>query len=207
MTITNGYCTLTDIKHANRLNIASTDSGADDMLEVIIEAVSRRIDDECHRRFYIDAAAQSRFYTARSSEQLFVEDIASADSDVTVAIDTNGDGTIDNTFSASDFNLAPYSANTDGEPFQKIETTATGSYAFPVGVKKGVKVTAKFGWPAIPKPIVEACKLQAGRVFKRGATPLGVEAMTALGKQTLIIPRLDPDVELLISRYKKPVWG
>ena len=207
MTITNGYATLADLKHQNRLNINDTDSATDAMLESIVEAVSRRIDDECHRRFYIDTSAQSRYYTARQVDVLFVEDIASADSDVTVAIDTNGDGTVDNTFTASDFHLLPYSANDDSLPYQKIEVSTPGQYLFPVGVRKGVKITAKFGWPTVPKPIAQACMLQSERLFKRFATPLGVEAMTSLGRQTLSIPKLDPDVELLISRYIKPVWG
>ena len=207
MTITNGYCTRADLKHANRLNIEGVDSDADIMLDSIIEAVSRRIDDECHRRFYIDTSTQSRYYTASQVDVLFIEDIASADSDVTVAIDTNGDGTVDNTFTASDFHLLPYSANNDGLPYQKIEVSTPGQYLFPVGVRKGVKITAKFGWPAVPKPIAQACILQSERLFKRFSTPLGVEAMTSLGRQTLSIPKLDPDVELLISRYIKPVWG
>lgn len=207
MTITNGYATLAELKHQNRLNIDVNDAQTDVMLEGIIEAISRSIDNKCNRRFWIDTSAQARYYTAQGVDYIFVDDIASADSDVTVAIDTNGDGTVDNTFSASDFHLLPYSANSDGLPYQKIETSTPGQYLFPVGIRKGVKVTAKFGWPAVPGPITQACLLQAERLYKRFATPLGSESMTALGRMTLTIPKLDPDVELLISRYIKPVWG
>lgn len=208
MSITNGYCTLAELKHQNRLNIdAGTDRTSDEMLEGIIEAVSRRIDDECHRRFWIDTSAQTRYYTPKAADYLFVEDIASTDSDVTVAIDVNGDGTTENTFTASDFNLLPYSANGDGLPYQKIEVTPTGSYSFPTGIPKGVTVNAKFGWPAVPPAIKQATLLQSERLFKRFATPLGSESMTSLGRMTLTIPSLDPDVEILISRYIKPTWG
>ena len=209
MTILNGYCTVDDLKHTNRLNIENSDSNSDILLEGVIEAVSRRFDDACNRHFYFDSADVARYYTAGNSKSLFVDDIASQDSDtVTVEIDTNGDGTYDNTFAASDFVLEPYNANLDGVPYQKIEVSSVGRYLFPVKVKKGVKVTAKWGWPtAVPKPIQQACMLQSERLFKRFSTPLGSESMTALGKMTLSIPTLDPDVELLISRYKRIVFG
>lgn len=203
MTITNGYCTLAELKHANRLNIASSDTDGDEMLEGIIEAVSRHIDDACGRRFYSDSSEVARYYTAMSAADLFVDDIASPSSDVDIETDTNGDGTIDDTWAANDFLLAPYNAETLGEPYQKIETSYNGNYAFPKNVRRGVKVTAKWGWPSVPKPVTQACLLQCERVFKRFATPLGSESLTALGRMTLTIPSLDPDVEQLLSRYKK----
>ena len=207
MTIVHGYCELDELKHTNRLNINSSDSVSDDMLEGVIEAVSRRIDDECHRRFYSDSDEVARYYTASKSDFLFTDDIASPSSDVSIEIDTNGDGTFDNTFASTDFVLSPYNAELDGVPYQKIELSNTGQYLFPAKVKKGVKVTAKWGWSTVPKPIKQATLLQCERLFKRFSTPLGSESMTALGRMTLSIPSLDPDVELLISRYIKPTWG
>lgn len=209
MTITNGYATLDELKHLNVLVIASSDSTSDDFLEGIIEAVSRKIDDTCHRRFYADSSNTARYYTAIDSDFLFVDDIASRSSDsMVIEIDTNGDGTFDNTFADNDFVLAPYNADVDAVPYQKVEISSSGPYLFPAKVRKGVKITAKWGWPTSPPlPIKRACLLQSARLFKRYSTPIGSESMTALGKQYLSIPSLDPDVESLISRYIKPVWG
>jgi hypothetical protein len=212
MTITNGYCTLADIKHSNRLNFNDTDSASDEMLEGIIEAVSRSIDDQCNRIFYIynSGNVQARRFTAIDNEVLFPGDMcsASSDSDVIIQIDTNGDGTYDDTFASDDYVLDPYNAEELGVPYQKIEVSSVGQYLFPKGVKRGVKVTAKWGWPVTaPLPIKQACILQSERLFKRFSTPLGSESMTALGRMTMTIPSLDPDVQMLISRYKKVVWG
>jgi hypothetical protein len=89
-----------------------------------------------------------------------------------------------------------------------VEVAPNGQFSFPAKVRKGVKITAKWGWPtAVPPAIKQACLLQSSRLFKRFATPLGSESMTALGRMTLTIPNLDPDVQQLISRYIKPVWG
>lgn len=202
------YASVSDIKQTNRLNFNDSDSVSDDMLEAIIEAVSRRIDDTCHRFFWSDSDDVVRYYTARNSTDVFTDDIASPSSDVIVETDTNGDGTIDNTFASTDFYLEPYNAELDGVPYQKITISDNGQYLFPARAKRAVKVTAKFGWPnAVPPAIVQATLLQSERLFKRFSTPLGSESMTALGKMTLTIPSLDPDVELLISRYIKPVFG
>lgn len=114
MTITNGYATLSELKHANRLNILSSDTDGDEMLEGIIEAVSRHIDDVCGRRFYSDSSEVDRYYTAKSGTYLFVDDIASPSSDVDIETDTNGDGTMDDTWAGTDFVLAPYTAGTPG---------------------------------------------------------------------------------------------
>jgi hypothetical protein len=210
MTITNGYCTLDDLKHQNRLNIASSDSDSNPMLEGIIEAISRKIDDRCDRRFWADSDTSIRYYTPLSSTYVFIDDMASysSDTDIEISIDQNGDGVFDDTLSSADFVLSPYNAELDGTPYQKIEVSSNGNFLLPKGVKKSVKIRAKWGWRGgTPKAIWQACLLQSERLFKRFATPLGSESMTALGKMTLTIPNLDPDVEMLISRYIKPRWG
>jgi len=206
--MTHLYASVSDLKHPNRLKINDSDSISDDMLEAIIEAVSYKIDNQCNRRFDMDSDDVVRYFTASNSTYLFVNDIASPSSDITIEIDTNGDGTYDNTFAITDYALEPYNAEIDSVPYQKIVISSVGQFLFPAKVIKGVKVTAKWGWPnAVPSAITQATLLQSERLFKRFATPLGSESMTALGKMTLTIPSLDPDVELLISRYIKPVFG
>lgn len=209
MTITNGYCTLDELKHKARLTIESSDSSYDDMLEGVIEAVSRKIDDACNRRFYADSSNTARYFTAINSSYLFTGDIASRSSDsMIIEIDLNNDGTYQNTLADSDYVLEPYNADLDNVPFQKIEMSFNGQYLLPAKVKKGVKITAKWGWPSsVPLPIKQATLLQSERLYKRFATPLGSESMSAIGRMTLSIPALDVDVEQLISRYKKIVFG
>jgi hypothetical protein len=202
MTITNGYCTLADVKTSSRLNINDSDSVSDEMLEGVIEGVSRKIDDECHRFFY-QTSSQTRWYTPLSSDMVFVDDIP-ADSDITaIAIDTDDDGTVNDTFATTDYVLEPLNAVLEGRPYQKIVKRPRGQFLFPKNCVKSVSVTAVFGWAAVPKPVVEACKLQVERIFMRGSTPLGSNSMTALGKMTLTIPSLDPDVVGMIQPYIK----
>jgi len=70
MSITNGYCTLQELKV--RLDI--TDSDDDAILESNIGAVSRQIDGWCGRVFYA-RDEQTRYYTAERNDYLVVDDI------------------------------------------------------------------------------------------------------------------------------------
>lgn len=204
------YASVSDLRDTYHLqfNDSDSDPAIVTILEAIIEAVSRKIDDKCNRVFWSDSDDVTRYYTPMSSNYVFTNDIASPSSDVTVEYDTVGNGTYDVTLDETDFYLEPFNAELDGVPYQKIIMSQNSTHLFPKSIIRGVKVTAKFGWPtAVPPPIVQATLLQSERLYKRFATPLGSESMTALGRMTLTIPALDPDVELLISRYIKVVFG
>jgi hypothetical protein len=198
MTITNGYATLDELKHINVLNISTTNS--DDILETVIEGISRAIDNYCGRRFF--AASETRFYTPEQSSYLAIDDVSTTAS-FTLLTDDGADGTYENTWVAdTDFELLPYNAVLDGLPYTSIEIKPLGNFRFPIQ-RKSVKITASFGWAAVPKPVNRACVLQATRLFKRYITPLGQSAATAIGTINLTIPALDPDVTQLLRPYER----
>jgi hypothetical protein len=200
VTITNGYATLVDIKHPTVLNITDTDY--DTLLEVIVEAASRAADTTCNRFFY--SSAETRFYTAENPNRIFVDDMNSTAS-ITIYTDDDGDGTYENTWASTDFMLMPENAALNAFPATYIDRAINGNYSFPVGVPKGVKITATFGWASVPRAIKVAVIMQSNRIFKRLQTPLGQSSMTALGEQKLSIPKLDPDICALIEPYRKLV--
>ncbi len=73
--LTNGYCTLTELKSADVMNFAST-TAHDSVLETIIEAVSRLIDNAAQRQFF--TVTEARYYTAKDNGCVEVDDIATA---------------------------------------------------------------------------------------------------------------------------------
>jgi hypothetical protein len=194
--LTNGYCTMAQVKHEAIINKATT-TASDETIEIIVEAVSRLIDNKTARFFY--NATQTRYYTADEGDYLFVDDISSS-SGLTIYTDEDGDGVYENTWASTDYNLVSYNSSLDGWPFQVIETTPEGNYSFP-RTKKGVKIIGPFGWAATPKTITLACLLQSNREYRRFDTPLGQAGASAVGVINLSIPALDPDVEKLICPY------
>lgn len=195
--LTNGYCTLSQLKSSDVMNFTTT--AHDEILETIIEAVSRLIDNATARQFF--STTETRYYRAKDSYCVEVDDIASS-SGVTIDIDLNGDGIYEYTLASTDYNLGGYNDISKGFPYSLIETTPAAQYTFSTA-KRGVKVTASFGWAAVPKPITLACILQANREYQRFKTALGVAGTTATGQITLDIPALDPDVEKLLQQYKR----
>lgn len=204
MTITNGYATLAQIKATDRLNISTSDSVSDTALEGIITAVSRAIDRDCGRYFYKSTAAENRYFTARSSTTIFVGDVVSVSALYTDNL--SGDRTYPNTWSTTDYDLFPYEADavSEPEPFRFIDIAPQGLYRFPALLAKGVKLSAVFGWNAVPAAVTEACLLWSERWFKRYKTPLGISAFNALGEQMSRIPPPDPDVKDLLNNYRMP---
>lgn len=194
MTITNGYCTLGELKAVLRI----MDTVDDELLEARISEASRVIDQHCDRRFYADGTATARVYVANTSDVVFVDDISTA-TGLIVKTDSSGDGTYATTLTASQIQSEPLNATSKGLPITSIRGTATG--VFPTTqAPAGVQITAKWGWPSVPEPVKSACILLAGRLVKRGDSLLGVAGFGDLGAIT--VRAIDPDVERMLRPYR-----
>jgi hypothetical protein len=196
MAITNGYCTLAELKATMRI----TDSVDDAILEPAIEAASRSIDARTNRRFYADANASARVYIANSSYSVQIDDISST-TGLIVQTDTDDDGTFDTTLtSGADFQTAPLNALAKGWPITSLEAVDT---LWPISSRYRplVQVTARWGWPgAIPDAINQACLLLSGRLVRRYDSPLGVAGFGDLG--AMMVRRVDPDIDVMLEPYR-----
>jgi hypothetical protein len=201
--IVNGYATLSDVKAAARI----TDSIDDSLLELAIESASREIDSYCERVFYnTGATAVSRVYIPQDIFVIETDDIIEVTS---IKSDTNGDGNFDLTWQASDYQLEPLNGIAGGitTPFTRIR--AVGDYLWPVyeprninANQASVQVTARFGFASIPTAVKQATILSALRQYKRYESPTGVLGFSDIGV-VRVGTKLDPDVERMISAYRK----
>lgn len=193
MAITNGYCTLNEIKAALRLSDATDDT----LLEKAIEGASRRIDGYCGRFFYQKAATVDLF--TRFPYVVAIPELAS--STLTLSTDDAGDRTFSNTWSASDYLLEPTDVAITGRPYEKI--IAVGSKSFPLFFdpdRPSVRLAGTFGWSAVPHDVREACLLLAMRGFARYNAALGVVGFADMAIQ---VRAVDPDVRDLLMPYRK----
>lgn len=191
MTISNGYGTLVGYKL--RFHADTTDTSDDTVLEPVIEATSRLIDNVTGRRFYA-SDDETRYYTPLDAELIFVDDL------LTVSIlktDGDGDRTYENTWDTGDYDLMPLNSSVDIAPYTWIEVAVQGSYVFPL-MRASVELIGDFGYCGIsdqPAPITEALYLGAHRAMKRLSTPLGVSGSTKTGQISVEVEalRFDPD--------------
>lgn len=200
MAITNGYTSLNVYKQ-RFYDEGMGDTKDDAAIEAVITAVSRSIDNICWQRFFTTAANETRYFTADFAGWLRLpERIISVN---TLKTDNDNDRTYESTWTVTDYDLMPYNASLDGEPYRWIETTPNGDYSFPTGVKKGVEISGKFGWSSAPGPIVEACLLASHRLMARRNSPYGVSGAAAVGNLTLTVEKMksDPDIMELLKPY------
>jgi hypothetical protein len=194
MAITNGYCSLAEVKAALRL----TDSVDDTLLENAIEGASRRIDGMTGRWFYKTASTAIKMY-ALNSYNVPTRDIANTT--VVVKTDDNADGTFETTWTQGvDYQLEPLNAPLRGIPFNRV--VAIGGKTFPLITQPSkalVEITAYWGFDAVPDDIREATILLAMRGFARYNAALGVVGFADMAIQ---VRAVDPDVRDLVQPFR-----
>ena len=195
MAITNGYCTLADVKAALRIQ----DSVDDALLENSVNAASRMIDQYCNRYFYSGSVGEIRYYKANDGFTCWIDDAIS----VTEIKTSSTDPLIyDTTWAAEDYQLLPANRIANGAYYPITGLSATDNYLFPVWADIAlVKVTGQFGWNAIPDSIKFATIIQASRLFKRLESPLGVAGVSDIGIMR-VGANIDGDVAQLINPFR-----
>lgn len=182
-----------------RLGIGADDTSRDGLLDKALGAASRSIDKTCGRRFWLDDEPQERIYrpqgrvSRESDGDLFlVDDIGSVDGLVV----ESGSGA---SYSAvTGYETAPDNALLDGKPISGL-LKVSGTWGSAVN---RLRVTAKFGWPAVPPDVSEAALIQAGRLYRRKDSPEGITGSAEWG--VVRLSRRDPDVWALIEPYIIP---
>jgi hypothetical protein len=194
------YTTIAALKETLSL---SGESFADADLNLAITAASRAVDDATDRRFWLDEDAdQVRYYTPTDAGRVDIDDLVTL---TELATDTQGDQSFGQAWTVNtDLFLEPLNAAADGLPFTRLcLNPARTSLYFPVQYGRSVRVTGKFGWPAVPDGVVQATQIIAGRLLKRvRESPLGVAGFGMEG-YAVRIAQQDPDVAMLLGPLRR----
>ncbi|MFJ8163816.1 head-tail connector protein [Streptomyces sp. NPDC096136] len=195
----NEYAALSVLKQM--LGVEDSDTSRDVLLTSALAAASRSIDTATGRRFYLDPVASPRTYRPADrtvndtgGARLLLDD-AGADP---VTVETGSAGTWT---ALSDYETGPENALARGRPITSL-IRASGRWG--TGPAR-VRVTARWGWPAVPDEIVQATLIQAARLFKRKDSPEGVTGSAEWG--VVRLSRRDPDVWGLIEHFVLPGFG
>jgi hypothetical protein len=203
MAIENGYATLAEVKAALRI----TDAVDDALLELAIESASREIEGHCERVFY-DVGAATRVFMPEDSYITQIDDLQSL-----TTLETSSDGdSFDTTWTASDYQLEPLNGVAGGLTQPATRIRAIGDYLFPIwsvlntnANEATVRITGTWGWATVPTAVKQATVLYSMRQFKRYDSPLGVAGFGDIG--AIRVSRFDPDVEAMLSPYRKVRMG
>lgn len=183
---------------------ATTASDAE--LLLAIEAASRSIDRACNRQFGKVSAPQQRFYTAEYHQQLcrWVVDIDDlmTQTGLLIHADLNGDETYG--YVIDNFTLKPSNGAVNNRPWTRFVVNPASANR-PNNKDGAVRVTATFGWTAVPDTIIMATLLQASRLFARREAPFGIAGNPDVGELRLL-EKVDPDVMVSLRPYVRH-WG
>jgi hypothetical protein len=195
LAITNGYCTLNELKASLRIPVSDTID--DDLLELAVEAASRDIDQASERIFY--SLSDTRIFIPRDSSNTAIDDLVSV---TTIKTSTSADGAFDVTWTSSDYQLMPLNGVAGGMTVPYDLIYAVGDYSFPQsGQEATVEVVGTWGFSSVPTAIKQATVLLSARIFKRNDSPGGVMGFGDLG--IIRVGRMDPDIDKLIQPYRK----
>ena len=193
------YADLTTLK----LALSITDTARDALLNKALDSASRYIEKLAGgRQFFADATTTARTYQTRGrvlggvdGEALLVDDISSTTGLVVEVGST--------TFTAvTDYEVGPENAIARGYPINSL-LRLSGTWS--VALRPRVRVTAKWGWPAVPDDIVQATLIQAARYYKRKDSPEGVMGSAEWG--TVRVAKTDPDVQALVQPFILPSFA
>jgi hypothetical protein len=184
------YLTLEELKATRELTGTTF---ADSDMQLAISAASRGVEGATGRRFWLDASDVTRYYTARSTSLVSIDDLADPTS-VTVGGTTWTENT--------QYAFEPLNALADGRPFNTI-TALSG--AFPLTVR-AIAVTGQFGWLDVPAPVKQAAGILASRLLLRHReAPFGVVLSGIEVGAAARIAKSDPDVLFLLEPYMEGV--
>lgn len=202
MAVVNGYCTTDQVREelgddGQRLSV--------NLLDKAVNAASRAVEQWTGRRFWQDPAPVARTFRPEFRHRVDVPDISTT-AGLLVATDPAGAGTFGTSWTLdTDFELGPENADADGGAFAWWELMAVGSLWFPLARRRSLRVTAQWGWSAVPDQVMEATILRAVAIFKRKDAVYGVADFGEFGP--VRITRADPDVMDLLRPFQKPMAG
>jgi len=199
------YSDLTTLKSYLGISVSTYDF----QLTAALNAASRSIDNFCQRRFWLDATAQPRTFVPMGLTHLEFDDDIGSLTDLVIKTDASGDGTFETTWSAADYQLLPVNAAyafPESEPWTEVRAVGTKTFPWLVNTwltrLDRVQITAKWGWPAVPDAVVQACLIKAARLFHRKDSPQGIAGFGDFGP-VRISRYEDADVVGLLNPYRR----
>lgn len=157
----------------------------------VVQEASDAIDNYCHRSFQVPDSFSDRDYkTTRNGLEIFQLDDIAESTALIVAVDSTNSGDyveVSNYYVDHD--------NLTGVVNRIVFTSPV--YRSSQG-RRNVRVTAHFGWPAVPGPVRRATLIWATRLYGRKNSPSGIMGFDG---SAMRLSMVDPDVQTLLNPY------
>jgi len=193
------YATTAQVKAALALGVSDTTDDA--QIAAALAAAEQMVEGYCGRSFTVaGTAATARVYATPAADLVFIDDCTAI---TLVETDPSADDSWDGgPWTSSDWQAEPLNGLSGGRSVPYDCVRAVGDYYFPPANRACVRVTATWGWAAVPDAVEQATIQTAIRLWKRLDTPLGFGGGPDTG--LLYVSRqIDGDVAQLLQPYRK----
>jgi hypothetical protein len=163
------YAVLADLKAYLGMQ---EDTRFDTSLTQALESVSDEIEQHCNRQFNKVTSATAREFRVMYTPFVIVDDFHTVTGLVIEADNLDG---VFTALTATDYELQPLNGVVDGQPgwpYNKIVIRPTAVNRVTRGGR--LRVTAQWGWTAVPAPVKQACLIMAAATFQIKDAPFGV---------------------------------
>lgn len=185
----------------------NTQNDNESELDSQLRAVSRHIERTTGMFFTKDAAAVTRIYVVRyAGSVLHTDDIAVTPT--ALAYDSAGNGGFATTVTGYELrrngSINPH-RGPEPKPWNEIYLPSYAVGATSVSVGQRWRVTAQFGWPAVPEAVRQAT-IQITALL-RVESPRATASIDQLGQVVSMNPQARSIVDDLIRAYREPVFA
>jgi hypothetical protein len=178
----------------------------DDDIADAVASATEEVNLFCGRQFNRSETATPRHYRPSSAGALTVDDFWTLD-DFKIESDTGYEAAPWAEYNAAGLSFYPLDGIMDGQvgwPYNELRVSRGAGFHYvsrrSYGSSSILRVTAKWGWEAVPAAVKQATKIIAAQNFRLSDTPLGVAGME--GKFGGIVHVKDmPQVASKLKRY------
>jgi hypothetical protein len=172
-------------------------------VQLACTVASREIEQLCERYFWQDSAVRDQDFPVDDQWSCCVLDISTT-TGLVVKTDDSYNGTYSTTWTINtDFTLEPRNPSAYGVTVPYTELRATGNRLFPPSVRQQrypVRITAKYGWSAVPDAVKQATRSAAAWWFQQKDAPDGSIGIDGWGPRFV---RDTPAVAKILGPYMK----
>jgi gp6-like head-tail connector protein len=199
------YATLDDLKVRLGINDVTFD---DSILDAALDSASRAVENFCSRQFNDVGllGVSARVYYPDSIVCTEVDDFSTT-TGLVIQTDQSGAGVYDTTWATTDYQLAPLNNIVGGQPgypFNRILAVGSRLFLFPQVFytlrRAPVRVTARWGWAAVPDPVHQATLIMAEEIAKLKDAPFGVAGFAEFGSVRVV--EHNPKAKMLLRPYR-----
>lgn len=182
------------------VKMSVVDDVRDAKLTTAVAAATTMIEGHCRRQFNTNGIVETRYFKPTSAHLAIIDDFYDVD---TLVIQRRpiGDSQWQTPWTFPNFELEPINGVVNGQPGWPFRRIILPYWTFLWAIDR-LKIQATWGWPAVPKSVIQAALIIGAEYYKLSDAPLGAAGFGSGSDGFSVITVKDvPQAWALLSPY------